>query len=114
MCKGNIQRLTKLYNYVKIGGEKNFEVPEYYILELFGKNKAKGGVSMFKIYMTDKNIIREETRAEPGCWVHMIRTTSQECAQICEMLGVSIDTPDLLAALDEEESARVEMEEDYT
>lgn len=41
MCIGNIQRLTKLYNYVKIGGEKNFKVPEYYILELSGKNKIK-------------------------------------------------------------------------
>ena len=69
---------------------------------------------MFKIYMTDNNVIYEETKAEPGCWVHMVHPTVQECEQVCGLLGVEIDTADLMAALDEEESARIELEEGYT
>ena len=32
---------------------------------------------MYKIYMTDNNVIHEETKTEPGCWVHMVRPTTQ-------------------------------------
>lgn len=69
---------------------------------------------MYKIYMTDNNIIHEETAAASGCWVHMVSPDGEECGQVCEMLGVPIDTADMMAALDEEESARIELEDGYT
>lgn len=69
---------------------------------------------MYKIYMTDNNVIHEEMEAKPGCWIHMVRPTAEESTLIGKMLGAEIDPADIMAALDEEESARVELEDGYT
>lgn len=69
---------------------------------------------MYKIYMTDNNVIHEETEARPGCWIHMVLPTKEESELIGKMLGVEIDPADIMAALDEEESARIELEDGYT
>ncbi len=61
---------------------------------------------------TDDKIIHEEERIIPGVWVNMINPTITESEEIAEEMG--IDVQDLLAALDEEESSRVELEDGYT
>ncbi len=48
----------------------------------------------------------------PGTWVNMINPTVTEGEEIAKKLD--IDLQDLLAALDEEESSRVELEDGYT
>ena len=49
---------------------------------------------------------------EPGCWVNLVRPTSEEIAHVLATTGVEEDF--LRAALDPEESSRVELEEDQT
>lgn len=67
---------------------------------------------MVKYYKTDNQIIHEESRISGGTWVQLIAPTGQECADIAEELNV--DIVDVQAALDEEESSRIELEDGYT
>ena len=48
----------------------------------------------------------------PGTWVELTSPTAEEAAQVAELLG--IDQDDMLAAIDPEEKARVQTEDDYT
>ena len=67
---------------------------------------------MISIFRTDDRIIHEEKELSSGAWVNMINPTVTEGEEIAKELG--IDLHDLLAALDEEESSRVELEDGYT
>lgn len=67
---------------------------------------------MINFFRTDDRIIHEEENMVSGTWVNMINPTVTEGEEIAEKLD--IDLQDLLAALDEEESSRVELEDGYT
>lgn len=67
---------------------------------------------MIKYFKTDNQIIHEEERLEDGVWVQMITPTGEECEEIAQVLNVDID--DIKAALDEEESSRIELQDGYT
>ena len=67
---------------------------------------------MIKYYKTDDQLIREEPKIEDGVWVQMLDPTAEECAMIADVLNVDIG--DVQAALDEEESSRIELEDGYT
>ena len=67
---------------------------------------------MVKIYKTDDRLIHEEKTIQKGVWIHMVDPSYEESSDIAEMLG--IDIADLRAALDEEESSRIELEDGYT
>lgn len=67
---------------------------------------------MVTIYRTDDRKIHEEEKIAPGVWINMVNPTVTEAEEIAEEL--SLDVHDLLAALDEEESSRVELEDGYT
>lgn len=67
---------------------------------------------MIKYYRTDNQIIHEEERMEDGVWVQVISPSHQECEEISEKLNVDIE--DVKAALDEEESSRIELQDGYT
>lgn len=67
---------------------------------------------MQNIYRTDDRIIREVPQAEAGCWIMLTTPTMDECTEISEKYG--IDISDLRAALDDEESSRITLEDDYT
>ena len=67
---------------------------------------------MIRYYMTDNQIIHEKDRLGDGVWVQMIAPSQSECEEIAENLNVDID--DIRAALDIEESSRIELEDDYT
>ena len=67
---------------------------------------------MVNFFRTDDRIIHEEEKMSPGVWVNLVNPTITEGEEIAEELD--IDVQDLLAALDEEESSRVELEDGYT
>lgn len=67
---------------------------------------------MVKYYKTDDKKLYEENDVQNGVWIQMINPSVAEGKQIAEMLDVDIE--DVLAALDEEESSRIELEDGYT
>ncbi|MCM1283288.1 MAG: magnesium transporter CorA family protein [Muribaculaceae bacterium] len=67
---------------------------------------------MVKYYKTDDRQIHEETTVRDGVWIHMVNPSVSEGQMVADMLNVDIE--DVLAALDEEESSRVELEDGYT
>ena len=69
---------------------------------------------MFKVYMTQNNVLHEEASVSAGSWINMIRPSRDESEMVAKQVGVEIDPDDIMAALDEEESARIELEEGYT
>lgn len=67
---------------------------------------------MVNLYRTDDRIIHEEDELIPGVWANLVNPTVTEGEEIARKLN--IDIQDLLAALDEDESSRVELEDGYT
>ena len=67
---------------------------------------------MMKYFMTENQVIHEEEKLQDGVWVRMISPTQEECEEIADVLNVDID--DIKAALDEEESSRIELQDGYT
>lgn len=67
---------------------------------------------MVKYYKTDNQVIHEESRLSDGAWAQLTAPSAKECAAIAEELNV--DIADVQAALDEEESSRIELEDGYT
>ncbi len=67
---------------------------------------------MVNIYRTDDRKIHEEDEVKEGVWIQMVNPTVSEGEELAEKL--EIDIHDLLAALDEEESSRIELEDGYT
>ena len=67
---------------------------------------------MIRYFRTDDQIIHEEEKLCDGCWVQMIDPTQEECQAIADALLVDIE--DVQAALDEEESSRIELQDGYT
>ena len=67
---------------------------------------------MLNFYKTVDNRILKIDAPEPGCWISVVSPTEAEVAGQVGDLGVE---PDFVrAALDEEESSRIESEEDQT
>ena len=67
---------------------------------------------MVKLYRTDDRKIHEKETIDDGVWIHMVDPTAEESQQVAKTLGVDVD--DIRAALDEEESSRIELEDGYT
>jgi len=67
---------------------------------------------VLKIYRTDHQIIDEKDQMEDGVWIELTNPTMQECQKVAQMY--EIDIADIRAALDDEESSRMELEEGYT
>lgn len=67
---------------------------------------------MLKFYKTVNSKIEAIDQIEDGCWINITNPTSDELNYIIQELN--IDPSFLNAALDEEESARVETEDDQT
>jgi len=66
---------------------------------------------MLKCYKTEEGLLRELplTKSSPGCWFELEKPTNDELNTICQITNVTIDL--LKAALDDEEPARLEFEE---
>ncbi len=67
---------------------------------------------MIKIYRTDDCSIHEEENIQEGVWVQMVQPSRSEAMHIANELDIDVD--DIMAALDEEESSRIELESGYT
>ena len=67
---------------------------------------------MVKLYRTDDRKIHEKETINDGVWIHMVDPTAEESQRIADILDV--DVADIRAALDEEESSRIELEDGYT
>lgn len=67
---------------------------------------------MIKQYRTDDSILHEISDYEDGCWIQMIKPSIAESQQIAAEFD--IDIADVRAALDDEESSRIELEDGYT
>ena len=69
-------------------------------------------IGLVKIYRTDDRKIHEEDELTEGVWVQMVNPSEGEGEEYARKLDVDIS--DLLAALDEEESSRIELQDGYT
>ena len=67
---------------------------------------------MVKYYKTDDRKIHEEEMIQNGVWIQMVNPSVAEGQMVADALGVDIE--DVLAALDEEESSRIELQDGYT
>ena len=67
---------------------------------------------MKTIYKTDNGILSQKETFEPDSWTNLISPNMEELTETAEYY--QIDLADLRAALDEEESSRVQMEDGYT
>ncbi len=66
---------------------------------------------MISRYITESGTLREINEYVPGMWINMTSPSHDESLEIAEKYG--IDLTDVRAALDEEESSRVDVNEDY-
>ena len=67
---------------------------------------------MIKIYRTDDRKIGELHAFEPGSWIQLTDPSLDEMELISKKFD--IDISDVRAAMDADESSRVEIEDDYT
>lgn len=67
---------------------------------------------MLKIYRTDNNKLHEVEKFDPGVWVCLTAPSDEECFLVAETFDV--DIADVRAALDEEESSRVDIDNEYS
>ena len=67
---------------------------------------------MVKYYRTDDRQIHEEKEIQNGVWIQMTNPSVSEGQMVADILNIDIE--DVLAALDEEESSRVELQDGYT
>ncbi|MBQ8815947.1 MAG: magnesium transporter CorA family protein [Lachnospiraceae bacterium] len=67
---------------------------------------------MITLFKTDNGIIREVDNYETDIWIKMTSPSNEEANFISEKYGVDLDH--IKAALDNDESARIEIEDDYT
>ncbi|MCF0131388.1 MAG: magnesium transporter CorA family protein [Pseudobutyrivibrio sp.] len=67
---------------------------------------------MINIYRTDDRIVRELEQFEEGSWINLTAPTLEECADIADKFNM--DVADVRAALDDEESSRISLEDEYT
>lgn len=67
---------------------------------------------MIHFYQTQDNCVREVASPAPGCWISVVDPTAQEIQQLIETYG--LDSGFVRSSLDEEESSRIEREDDQT
>lgn len=67
---------------------------------------------MLNIYRTDDGIISELTEFTDGIWVKLTAPTKEEGERVSKAFDIDFD--DIRAALDEEESSRISLEDGYT
>ncbi len=67
---------------------------------------------MLNIYKTDNRVVSELDDFEDGIWIKLTAPTKEESRRVSE--SFDIDFEDILAALDEEESSRISLEDGYT
>ena len=69
---------------------------------------------MMKIYKTvdEYGLFKETTKLERGCWINLVKPTTQEINNLVNTIGVLEDF--ITYPLDQEERARIDVEDDQT
>ncbi|MCR5653870.1 MAG: magnesium transporter CorA family protein [Ruminococcus sp.] len=67
---------------------------------------------MLNIYKTNGGVLNEINEIQPDVWIKLVAPDAEENQHIVDHYG--IDYSDLVAALDDEESSRIEFEDKYT
>ena len=67
---------------------------------------------MLKKFITDNGVIRQIDDYCPGNWVVLIDPAKDECEEVAAKYN--IDISDIRAAMDDEESSRIDVEDNYT
>ena len=67
---------------------------------------------MLNIYKTEDGVISELEEFEPGIWIKLTAPTKEEGQRVSQAFDIDFD--DIRAALDEEESSRISLEDGYT
>lgn len=67
---------------------------------------------MIHFYQTQGNAVRSLEEPVPGCWVCVVDPTAQEVQKLID--GYGLDSGFVRSSLDEEESSRIEREDDQT
>lgn len=71
-----------------------------------------GGMNMIKIYKTINDVTKEINDLESGVWINLINPTQNELTKV--RLRYNVDESQLKSALDEEESPRIDVEDEST
>ena len=67
---------------------------------------------MIQIYKTKEGVSYELDKREEGCWIMMTDPTEQELRNIAQEYDIELG--DIRAAMDEEERARLQIEDHYS
>lgn len=67
---------------------------------------------MINYYRTDEGVIQKLKDYDKGAWVQLTNPSPEECVEIADRF--QMDVADVRAALDDEESSRISLEEGYT
>ncbi len=67
---------------------------------------------MIQIYKTKESIPYQLDEQEDGCWIMLTDPTEQELGQVAAKYDIELS--DIHAAMDEEERARIQIEDNYT
>lgn len=67
---------------------------------------------MLKRFITENGKVQEINEYLPGCWIALTEPEKNECEEVASKYG--IDIADIRAAMDDEESSRIEAEDNYT
>ena len=67
---------------------------------------------MIRIYRTTHKVFQEIHEMVPGAWIALTAPSLEECTEVSERFA--IDISDVRAALDDEESSRISLEDTYT
>lgn len=81
-------------------------------MNIYETKRKQGGKCMLKKFITDNGILRKTEEYLPGNWVALTDPQRDECEEVAEKYG--IDISDIRAAMDDEESSRIDVEDDYT
>ena len=73
--------------------------------------REAGVAHMMTVYKTDNRVLHEVEEMDPGVWIMMTNPTMEESQEVAEKYD--IDMVDVRAALDEEESSRIELEDGF-
>ena len=67
---------------------------------------------MVKKYITENGVLCARKETAPGIWVNLVNPTFEECDAVANEFH--IDIADVRAALDDEESSRVDVNDEYS
>ncbi len=82
------------------------------LCEILHTKKPERGERMRQIYKTEDGVLSKLDDFEQDIWVSLVAPDMNEIVETAKQYGIDVD--DMKAALDDEESSRVQLEDGYT